>query len=223
MKVFMAQDLLKANVGMAVKNREIFSSNGTLVVNIIGSPGAGKTALLEQTLDLLAPEFKIAVIEGDIYTSRDVERLENKGAELIQINTAGGCHLDAGMVAGVMGALPLDEIDIIFIENIGNLVCPAEFDLGEDCKVVVLSSSEGGDKPAKYPVIFRKSEVCVITKTDLIPYTNFDLSQVTAEIEGINGNIKIFPLAAVKGEGLGAWTGWLKMKLAEKRGLPAAE
>jgi len=217
LKIFMAQDLLRANTGMAKRNKREFAHYNNLVINLISSPGAGKTTLLEKTLDFLSPQLKIAVIEGDIYTSRDGERLEKKGIEVVQINTAGACHLDAGMVAGVLKVLPLDKIDIIFIENLGNLVCPAEFDLGEDIKVVLLSVSEGSDKPAKYPLAFRQSRACVINKLDLIDYTDFDLERVSGEIKDINGSIEIFSLSAVKGEGLGEWCNWLKKMRNRKK------
>lgn len=222
MKVFMAQDLLKANAGMAERNRAKFNRHQNLVVNIISSPGSGKTTLLEKTIELLAGQIRMAVIEGDIYTSRDAERLENKGVEVIQINTAGACHLDAGMIAGVLKELPLKDLDVIFIENVGNLVCPAEFDLGEDFKVAMLSASEGSDKPAKYPLIFREADACVVNKIDLIPYTDFDLDRVIKEIRDINGNIEVFPLSSTKGEGLGAWCEWLK-EMKNKKVLPAVE
>ncbi|RQD75507.1 MAG: hydrogenase accessory protein HypB [Candidatus Syntrophonatronum acetioxidans] len=206
----MAQDLLKANVGMAQKNRNKFNGKKVLAINLISSPGAGKTTLLEKTLEELTGQLNIAVIEGDIYTSRDAERLEGKGAEVVQINTAGACHLDAGMIAGVLKEFSLEDLDILFIENVGNLVCPAEFDLGEDYKVALLSVSEGSDKPAKYPLVFREANACIINKTDLIPYTDFNLERVTEEIKDINGSVKIFPLSSVKGEGIGEWCRWLK-------------
>ena len=210
MKVFMAQDLLKTNAGMAGRNRGVFTRHKILTINLISSPGAGKTTLLEKMLDALAGELNIAVIEGDIYTSRDAERLENKGVEVIQINTSGACHLDAGMIAGVLKELPLEKLDMIVIENVGNLVCPAEFDLGEDFKVAVLSVSEGSDKPAKYPLIFRQSRASIINKIDLIPYTDFQLEQVIDEIKDINGYLEIFPVSATKGDGMGAWISWIR-------------
>lgn len=216
MKVFMARDLLQANAGMALQNRGVFKRQDILVVNMISSPGAGKTTLLEKTLDMLSGSMRMAVIEGDIYTSRDAERLENRGAEIIQINTAGGCHLDAGMIAGVLGELPLEGLDLIFIENVGNLVCPAEFDLGEDFKVALLSVSEGSDKPAKYPLVFREARACLINKTDLLPYTDFNLEEVTRELGDINGSLEIFSLSAAGGEGLDAWCHWLKEEREKK-------
>lgn len=222
MKVFMARDLLKANAGTAEINRAVFRKNNILVMNLISSPGSGKTTLLEKILDGLAEEYKIAVIEGDIYTTRDAERLEKKGAEIVQINTTGGCHLDAGMVAGIMQEISLKNLDIIFIENIGNLVCPAEFDLGEDLKVVVLSVTEGADKPSKYPLVFREAEACVINKTDLISFTDFDLTGVKKELQDLNGSIEIFPLSATRGEGLGEWLQWVRER-RQKKNLPVPE
>lgn len=222
MKVYMARDLLQTNTGMAQRNWGVFSRYNILTINLISSPGAGKTTLLEKMLDALAGEMNIAVIEGDIYTSRDAERLENKSVEVIQINTAGACHLDAGMIGGVLKELPLEKLDMIVIENVGNLVCPAEFDLGEDFKVAVLSVSEGSDKPAKYPLIFRQSRACIINKIDLIPYTDFQLEQVIDEIKDINGNLEIFPVSATKGDGMGAWNSWIR-DMQKRKSRPAGE
>lgn len=216
MKVFMAQDLLKANIGAAERNRTVFNENGNLVLNLIGSPGAGKTVLLEKTLEGLAGNYKTAVVEGDVYTTRDAERLEKKGAEVVQINTAGGCHLEAGMVTGILKEISLQEMDFIFIENVGNLVCPAEFDLGEELKVVVLSVTEGGDKPSKYPLIFREAQVCIINKMDLLSLTDFDLTRVKSEIKDINGSIQVFLLCATSGEGTGEWVQWLRKRRKKK-------
>ncbi len=219
MKVVMAKDLLKANSDLAKRNREMFQKARVLVVNMISSPGAGKTTLLEKTIPLLKNELSLAVIEGDVYTTRDAQRIENQGVEVIQINTSGGCHLDANMIASATKDLPLDELDLLFIENVGNLVCPAGFDLGEDHKVAVLSIAEGDDKPAKYPAVFRDAEAVVLNKIDLLPYTDFNLEEVTKQIRDINGGNNMFKVSAKTGEGLEAWLAWLRLEANNKRAL----
>ncbi|KKM09574.1 hydantoin utilization protein A [Clostridiales bacterium PH28_bin88] len=216
MKVFLAEQLQKANRAVASDNRRLLAAHGVTAINIIGGPGAGKTTLLEKTLERLAGRVKVGVIEGDIYTTRDAERLDRPGVEVIQINTRGACHLDANMVGQVLGELALPDLDLLFIENVGNLVCPAEFDLGEDCKVAVLSVAEGGDKPAKYPLVFHEATAAVLTKSDLLPYTDFRPEQVTEEILGINPELDMFLLSARSGEGIDRWCDWLERQLARK-------
>jgi len=215
-KVVMGQRLLKANAAVAQENRARFAAAGTLVVNLISSPGAGKTTLLEQTLVRLGGRFRISVIEGDIYTTRDAERIAGKGTAVVQVNTAGICHLDASMVARACEELGA-AYDILFIENVGNLVCPAEFDLGEDVKVALLSVAEGGDKPAKYPFVFRSAGAVVITKADLLPFTDFDLAGVTGEIRALNPEVKVFILSARTGEGVEEWCRWVEEMFLRKR------
>lgn len=165
-KVVLAEKLMKANEDVAACNRHILKEKGVIMVNLISGPGAGKTTLLEKSLPLLTDKFCIGVIEGDIYTTRDAERIAKTGVEVVQINTHGACHLDAQMISEALKQLPLNELDLIFVENVGNLVCPAEFDLGEDYKIAVSSVAEGMDKPAKYPLVFREAFAAVITKTD---------------------------------------------------------
>lgn len=215
MKVYMEQEILQENVHQAEQNRLWFGK--TLVVNLIGSPGCGKTILLEKTLSALREEFCMAVIEGDIYTTKDAQRIEACGAPVVQVNTAGGCHLSAEIIAKAAADLELDKMDILFIENVGNLVCPAEFDLGEDCKAAVLSIVEGDDKPAKYPLLFQEAGVVLLNKCDLSPYTNFNLESALADIRGLNTSAPVIQLAAVKGDGLGAWFDWLRISVAKKR------
>lgn len=217
MKVFVVKDLLAANEEVARENRRLLDRFGLTVVNLIGGPGAGKTTLLEKTISLLGGHLRFGVIEGDIYTTRDAERLEKLGVEVVQINTAGACHLDAAMVGRVLRELPLAELDVLVVENVGNLVCPAEFDLGEDLKVAVLSVTEGSDKPAKYPLVFHQAKACVLTKLDLLPYTDFDLEGVKEEIARINPAIEVFPLSARTGEGMGAWCQWLSRQARMSR------
>ncbi|GFN23363.1 hydrogenase nickel incorporation protein HypB [Thermanaeromonas sp. C210] len=215
----MAQKILQANQDIAGQNRKRLSP--ILTVNLIGSPGAGKTALLERTIASLKREFSVGVIEGDIYTTLDAERIAGQGVQVVQINTEGACHLDASMVYRALQEIDLSALDLIFIENVGNLVCPAEFDLGEDYKVALLSVTEGSDKPAKYPLVFREAQAVVVTKADLLPHTNFDLQAVEEEIKEANPAVKIFVTSAQTGEGLEAWCLWLKDAVQKKKSLSA--
>lgn len=217
LKVVMGQRLLKANEQVARENRNRFEAAGTFVVNLISSPGAGKTTLLERTLGRLRGKYKMSVIEGDIYTTRDAERIAQKEVAVVQINTAGVCHLDAPMIARALEELGEDPYDLLFIENVGNLVCPAEFDLGEDIKVVLLSVTEGGDKPAKYPLVFREARAVVINKSDLLPYTDFDLEAVKNELRVVNPGIKTFLVSAKTGEGIEEWCKWLEELILRKQ------
>ncbi|MDN5345522.1 MAG: hydrogenase nickel incorporation protein HypB [Clostridia bacterium] len=205
-KVVLAQKLLQANEEVAAENRRLLEEKGVVMVNLISGPGAGKTTLLERTLPLLKDKLGVAVIEGDIYTTRDAERIAGTGVEAVQINTRGACHLDAAMVNEALRQLPLNDLDIIFVENVGNLVCPAEFDLGDDYKIVVASVPEGMDKPAKYPLAFQKAFAALITKIDLLPYSDFNLGAYIEQLLTINPNLKIFPLSALKGEGVEEWS-----------------
>lgn len=215
MKVVMAQKILRANQQVARENRERLASLTT--INLISSPGAGKTTLLEKTIAALKNDFQMGVIEGDIYTTRDAERIAGQGVEVVQVNTSGLCHLDANMVSRALNEIDYEQLDLLFIENVGNLVCPAEFDLGEDYKVAVLSVAEGGDKPAKYPLVFQEAQVVVINKCDLLALSDFDLDTVTAEIKKIKPELKIFPVSAKTGEGLEAWYAWLRQVIREKK------
>ena len=217
MKVFVAENLLAANQEVAEQNRKLLKKYGLTLINLIGGPGSGKTTLLEQTVQNLGRKLRFGIIEGDIYTTRDAERLERLGVEVIQINTAGACHLDAAMISRVLSDLPLGELDILIVENVGNLVCPAEFDLGEDTKVAVLSVTEGNDKPAKYPLVFREAKACVLTKLDLLPYTDFDLERVREEIAEINPGLAVFPVSARTGEGMGEWCRWVAAQAQAKK------
>ncbi|MBR3498751.1 MAG: hydrogenase nickel incorporation protein HypB [Selenomonadaceae bacterium] len=214
MEVKLMKNILGANDEIATQNRKIFSERGVVVMNLMGSPGSGKTTLLEKTLALLADKIKIAVIEGDLFTAKDAERIERAGVDVIQINTAGGCHLDAPMIQKACAALDLDAIDLLIVENVGNLVCPAEFDIGENFKAVVLSITEGDDKPLKYPLIFKESEVTLLNKIDLLPFTNFDLRAACEDLTTLHPTIKIFETSCTTGAGLGEWAEWLLGKAA---------
>ncbi|OAT85573.1 hydrogenase nickel incorporation protein HypB [Desulfotomaculum copahuensis] len=217
MKVIVARPLLQANDVLARQNAALLGDYRLAAVNLLSSPGSGKTTLLEKTITYLHDQLRVGVVEGDIYTARDAERIAGLGAAVVQINTSGTCHLNAGMVAGSLEELPLAELDLLFIENVGNLVCPASFDLGEDCKVVLLSVAEGGDKPAKYPLAFQEARAAVITKVDLLPYTDFDLAGCLVELRSINPGLEIFITSARNGEGIAGWCRWLQFLVSSKR------
>ena len=210
------KNILGANDEVAALNRKNFSERGVVVMNLMGSPGSGKTTLLEKTLTYLADKIKIAVIEGDLFTAKDAERIERAGVDVIQINTAGGCHLDAPMIQNACASLNLSELDLLIVENVGNLVCPAEFDIGENFKTTVLSITEGDDKPLKYPLIFKESAAVLLNKIDLLEFTNFDLQSAREDLTTLNPPIKIFETSCTKGTGLDAWTDWLLSKVEAK-------
>ncbi|MFV9510548.1 hydrogenase nickel incorporation protein HypB [Tepidibacillus sp. LV47] len=210
MKIVLEEDILSNNNKAAEFNREQFQKSRTLVINIMSSPGAGKTTLLEKTVQALSSEFRIGVIEGDLATEKDADRIRALGAKAVQINTNGGCHLDARMVAKVLPEFNLDEIDILFIENVGNLVCPSGYDLGQAHKVVVLSIPEGNDKIPKYPVMFRRTELVVLNKIDLLPYLDFDVQQAIEDLKGINPESRLIQLSAKTEEGLEEWLNWIR-------------
>lgn len=210
MKIKLQEDVLKDQNLAAAFNRETFKKNHTLVINLMSSPGAGKTTLLEETIKALMNEFHMAVIEGDLATDLDAERLRSQGVKTVQINTVGGCHLDARMIAKTLPDFELDSIDILFIENIGNLVCPSGYDLGQDYKVVVLSVPEGNDKIPKYPVMFRRTDVTIINKIDLLPYVSFNLEEAIRNLKEINPQAQLKALSAKTGEGMEEWINWIK-------------
>ena len=210
-------NLLQNNDMHAEINRKHFKKNKCLAVNVIGSPGAGKTTLLERTLSFIKDKHSVAVIEGDIFTSKDADRIAQHEIPVIQINTGGGCHLDSKMVEKVLPEFQWDNLDLMIIENVGNLVCPADFDLGEDFKVVVLSVVEGDDKPAKYPVIFRNSKVAILNKMDLLALVDTNLESMKEDILKINPDIKIFEVSCRTGEGLKEWIDWLEDKVQQMK------
>lgn len=209
-QVNMGTNILGVNELLARKNRGLFTEKNLTVVNMMSSPGSGKTSILERTIEYLNSSLRIGVIEGDLYTDRDARRIEGKGVPVIQINTKGGCHLDAEMVANACQKLPLSELDLVFIENVGNLVCPAEFDLGESFRVVVLSTTEGNDKPPKYPLVFREAKAILLNKIDLLPYTDFDIEQFKTDVARISPEAAVFLLSARSGEGIAEWAHWLE-------------
>jgi len=216
-EISIESDLLARNEDVAHHNREHFLDHGLYVVNVMSGPGAGKTTLLERTVDALKERHRLAVIDGDLQTSHDADRIARHGVKALQINTGGACHLDARMIHSRLTELDLDTLDVLIIENVGNLVCPAEFDLGEHDKVMLLSVTEGDDKPKKYPVMFHAARAMLVTKIDLLPHVDFDLAKAGRDARGFNLDLEILPLSAKTGEGFDAWIGWLESRIAKVR------
>ena len=210
MKVKVVSHILEANDRIAAENRKLFKESGIYVINLMSAPGAGKTSLIEKTIQELAGKVKMGVIEGDIAGSDDARRIANLHIPVVQINTGGACHLDANMISEVLDALPLKELDLLIIENVGNLVCPAEFKVGEDIKVMLLSIAEGDDKPLKYPLMFEESSALVLNKMDLLPYTNANIEKIRKNSLSLNPKLKIFEVSCRTGEGMGKWVKWLQ-------------
>jgi hydrogenase nickel incorporation protein HypB len=208
-KVTIAQNILAVNEHVAQEIRQLLMAHGIRALNMMSSPGAGKTTLLERTIERLRGQLSIGVIEGDVETSADAERIEAAGAQTVQINTRGACHLEAHMIRDALAHIDLADMNLLVIENVGNLVCPAAWDLGEDMRVVVASVTEGDDKPAKYPQMFAISQVMVVNKLDLLPYVDYDLQKVKRQALAINPNLRIFEVSCRTGEGLAAWYDWL--------------
>lgn len=222
MEISVGRSILESNDERAAALAKIFKDNKVLVLNLISSPGAGKTSLLERTLRDLSAEFNMAVIEGDLQTDNDARRVASTGAAAVQINTDGGCHLDAKMIAEVLPQFDLAAIDILFIENVGNLVCPVEFACGEDHKIALLSVTEGDDKPEKYPLLFNLSTVLLLNKVDLLPYVDFDMERASRFARASNKDLLVLPVACrVKDEGqeqgLSAWYDWLRGAVKAKK------
>jgi hydrogenase nickel incorporation protein HypB len=213
MEIKVVKDILGANDQIAQKNRQLFDSHKVFVVNVMASPGAGKTSLILETIRRLKGKIKVGVIEGDISSSLDAEAIGREGVPVVQINTGGECHLDANMTASALGDLPLDKIRLLLVENVGNLVCPAEFKLGEDMKILIASTPEGDDKPYKYPLMFHEADAVLINKVDLLPHLKFDVDAFTKAIRGINKKAKIFPVSCTTGQGIDDWVGWLEAKV----------
>ena len=215
MKIPVVRDILEVNDRIAEENRAIFLENEVFVLNIMSSPGAGKTSLLERTIDALHKEIRIGVIEGDIQTSIDAMRISKKGVPAVQINTDEACHLDGNMIRATFDSLDLKALDLLIIENVGNLVCPAEFDTGENHKVVILSVPEGDDKPSKYPLMFHEASVMLINKIDLLPYVDCSVDTIKETSLKINPNLEIFEVSCKTHEGLSKWYEWVKQKVHE--------
>jgi len=211
--------VLDVNEKMAEQNRKMFTEKGIFVLNVMSSPGSGKTTTLEKTLVRITPQIKSAVIVGDICTTNDADRLAVSGVPVVQINTdefGGDCHLAAHVIEKAVGGLDLDDIDLLIVENVGNLVCPAEFDIGEDARVVVLSVTEGEDKPVKYPLMFRECEVALLNKVDLLPYLDYDKDQAVDFIHQVHPDMPIFEISAKTEEGFEPWLEWLVRKVRMK-------
>ena len=216
----MNQSLLKANEDAALHNREHFERNGILAINLISSPGSGKTTLLEKTAEVLKYEISMGVLEGDIETELDAERIRKKGVPAVQLTTGGACHLESSLIHKGLHQLEhqLDgkKLDLLFIENVGNLVCPSFFNLGEELRGVLVSVPEGPDKPIKYPKAFRSSHFFIISKTDLLPHFDFDIEKVKKDALSLNPNLKIFVTSATTGEGMDEWFDFLRDGLKAK-------
>ncbi len=217
MKISVVKNILEANQRIAEENRRKFAGGRVTVVNLMSSPGAGKTSLLERTIRALRTELRMAVIEGDIQSTYDAERIGKTGVPAVQINTGGACHLDSNMIQEALRSLDLRGLDLLFIENVGNLVCPAEFNLGEDFKVMILSVAEGDDKPLKYPLMFHESRVLLINKIDLLPFCDCDPVLIEERALKINPDLKIFQVSCRTGEGMEKWTGWLRGQIQGRK------
>lgn len=216
MEIKVLKNILGANDQIAESNRKLLVKNNIFAVNLMATPGAGKTSLIIETIKRLKEKSKIGVIEGDISSSVDAEAVGKEGVAVIQINTGGSCHLDAIMVSNALGDMPLTNIELLLIENVGNLVCPAEFALGEHKKVLISSVPEGDDKPVKYPLMFNIADAVVLNKVDLLPYVKFDTQAFSRSIKAINQRAEIIPVSCVTGEGIDQWVSWLLNQMGSK-------
>jgi len=213
MKIKVLRNILDANEQIAQRNRRLLDSQGVFAVNIMSSPGAGKTSLILQTIGRMKGKVRLGVIEGDIASSIDADRISKEGVPVVQINTGGSCHLDANMISNALDSLPLGDIDLLLIENVGNLVCPAEFKTGAHKRTMLLSVPEGDDKPHKYPLMFTESEVIIVNKTDLLPLLDFDFAAFHREVTGLNPRAKLFQVSCKTGEGIEEWVSWLESEV----------
>ncbi len=209
MKIEVLKNITSANDTIAARNKQVLDRHKVFALNCMSSPGAGKTSLILQTIDCLRSELKLAVIEGDVASKIDADKIDKQGIPVVQINTGAACSLEAQMITPSLDKLPLENIDLLFIENVGNLICPAEFALGEHKKVVISSIPEGDDKPTKYPLMFSEADVVVINKIDLLPHIDFDVASFRKAVEGLNPNVKIFVVSCKTGDGIDAWCSWV--------------
>lgn len=216
MKIKVLKDITTANDAIAAQNRQVLDEHNILTINLMSSPGSGKTSLILQTIKQFKDRVQLGVIEGDVASKIDADKIGKEGIPVVQINTGGSCSLEAHMIGTALRKLPLRDIDVLIIENVGNLICPAEFALGEHKKVVIASIPEGDDKPAKYPVIFTEADVVVINKVDMLPHFDFDLPHFRKHIEGLNPKVTIFEVSCRTGEGIADWCAWL-LKQAKKK------
>jgi hydrogenase nickel incorporation protein HypB len=214
--VTVERKVLEKNDELALQNRKVFQQHGLFVVNIVSSPGSGKTSILERTLEHLKNKIHVAVIEGDVQTDFDAQRVATFGVPVVQIVTNGGCHLDAKLVQDALSHIDLKGVQLLVIENVGNLVCPANYDLGEHVKVVVASTTEGDDKPLKYPTMFRNASVLLINKIDLLPYVNCNLTELKTNAFKINPKLNVFETSCTTHEGIAEWCHWLEKQVQVK-------
>jgi len=217
MEIDVSRPVLESNHTIAAQTRQELAEKGIFVINMMSSPGAGKTSLLERTIEGLKGELRLAVVEGDVQTSHDAERIAGHGVPAVQINTQGACHLNAKMVVQALSELELDGLDLLVVENVGNLICPASFELGEQARVMLLSTTEGEDKPSKYPLMFRQSNVLIVNKIDLLPHLPFSMEKLRQEAYKIQSDLTLFELSALTGEGLEPWLNWLRRGVAESK------
>lgn len=215
-RITIEKDVLKNNNEIAKRNRDFLNKNNILTINLLGSPGAGKTSILEKIIENIKVNYNMAVIEGDLYTTKDAMRIEKHNIEVLQVNTGGACHLDAAMIEKSLNCINTDELDFLVIENIGNLVCPASYDLSEDMKVVVMSVTEGNDKPLKYPSIFQRSSVVILNKIDMLELTDFDKEEFYNDIYSLNKDIKVFEVSCRNNDGLINLSNYLIEKIEAK-------
>ena len=213
MKIDMKQPILQKNDSIAAELRARFAENHVYVVDLLASPGSGKTSTILATIKALSDRYNVAVIEGDIASDVDAQKVKEHGATAVQINTGGACHLESAMIKRAVDVLDLERLDLIIIENVGNLVCPTDFDLGENIKVMILSVPEGDDKPLKYPGVFQASQAVILNKVDTMPVFNFDREAFESSVKQLNPAAPIFPIAATKGDGVPEWAGWLADKI----------
>jgi len=212
MKIEVLKNITSANDTIAARNKQVLDRHKVFALNCMSSPGAGKTSLILQTIDRLRNELKLAVIEGDVASKIDADKIDEQGIPVVQINTGAACSLEAQMITPSLDKLPLENIDLLFIENVGNLICPAEFALGEHKKVVISSIPEGDDKPTKYPLMFSEADVIVINKIDLLPHIDFDVASFRKAVEGLNPDVKIFEVSCKTGDGIDAWCSWVSSR-----------
>lgn len=211
------QSILAKNEELAVQLRSLFTEKGVFVIDLLASPGSGKTSTILATIDALRDEYNIAVIEGDIASSVDAEKIKAQGTSAVQINTGGACHLESSMIKRAVDVLDLDRLDLVIIENVGNLVCPTDFDLGEDMKVMILSVPEGDDKPLKYPGVFQVSDAVILNKIDTEPVFDFNEDSFYDSVKRLNPNAPIFPISATNGTGIEEWATWLRDRIEDRR------
>lgn len=213
MKVTVVKNVLDANNRIAEDNRKLFDQHKMFVINLMSSPGAGKTTLVERTIVALRDQYRIAVIEGDIQDTYDADRIAQLAIPVVQINTGGACHIDGNMIRETFPAFDFSKIDLLIVENVGNLVCPAEFKIGENVKIMLLSTPEGADKPGKYPLMFRESAALLINKMDLLAYVDFDLEKAKRDALALNKDLKILEVSCKSGAGLTTWFSWLSQRI----------